>query len=276
MTQTVPLTITLGASYTGLLIGYSVLDIDRVEYSAFTTTNVAESSVAGTYYVAGGVVVPDAGGYIVVSETDGEVVPTITDLIDVAVDATAVNVTYLAGTLLTESVAGRLAAAFKKFFDVQTPVSTTESVNQGGDAHAAVTALAAVFEGITSLPKWLRGLFRKDAMDATAKAEVNASGGVFDEATDSLEAIRDRGDAAWSQSGSGLYSETITVDDGTNPLDGVLVQVATDAAYSNVIRSGYTNDLGQWTFRCDTPGTYYGRAELAGKNVREFTITVSA
>jgi hypothetical protein len=60
-----------------------------------------------------------------------------------------------------------------------------------GDAYAAVTTLAAVFSGITSLPKWLRGLFRKDAMDSTAKSEVNTGGGTFDETTDSLEAIKD-------------------------------------------------------------------------------------
>lgn len=59
---------------------------------------------------------------------------------------------------------------------------------QSGDAYSAVTTL---FTGITSVAKWMRGLYRKDAMDATAKSEVNSSGGTFDEATDSLQAIRD-------------------------------------------------------------------------------------
>lgn len=54
-----------------------------------------------------------------------------------------------------------------------------------------LTAYTAHFAGITSLAKWLRGLYRKDAMDATAKSEVNTGGGAFDETSDSLEANRD-------------------------------------------------------------------------------------
>jgi hypothetical protein len=59
------------------------------------------------------------------------------------------------------------------------------------------SASTGILTGITSLPEWLRGLYRKDAMDATAKTELNLGGGAYDEATDSNEAQRDRGDAAW-------------------------------------------------------------------------------
>lgn len=52
----------------------------------------------------------------------------------------------------------------------------------------SVGAIATILSGITSLAKLLRGLYRKDAMDATAKSEVNDGGGTFNEATDSLEA----------------------------------------------------------------------------------------
>ena len=79
----------------------------------------------------------------------------------------------------------------------------------------SVDVIAAVFPGITSLATWLRGLFRKDAMDATAKSEINAGAGAFNEATDSLEAIRDRGDAAWItgvDSYISITDEIISVD----------------------------------------------------------------
>jgi hypothetical protein len=49
-----------------------------------------------------------------------------------------VDINKILGTLLTESDAGYLAAAFKKLFDVATPVLTTASVNQTGDAYAIV------------------------------------------------------------------------------------------------------------------------------------------
>lgn len=48
---------------------------------------------------------------------------------------------------------------------------------------------ATLFAGITSLGAWFRGIFRKDAMDAAAKIEVNLGGGTYDETTDSNEAI---------------------------------------------------------------------------------------
>ena len=72
MTQTVAATCVLGPGLTGLAIGVTVLNIDGTEYAAFSTSGVAETSVAGTYRKADGVVVPDAGGYLVwgVSGTD--------------------------------------------------------------------------------------------------------------------------------------------------------------------------------------------------------------
>lgn len=81
MAQTVPLVAQLGAGSTGLAIGYTVLNLDRTVYAAFSTTGVGESDVPGTYYVRGGVAVPDAGGYIVVGESG-------TDLVEVSVDPT--------------------------------------------------------------------------------------------------------------------------------------------------------------------------------------------
>lgn len=71
-----------------------------------------------------------------------------------------------------------------------------------GSVGKLIVDTSAKFSGITSLAHWLRGMIRKDTMDATAKAEINESDGSYDEATDSLQAIRDRGDAAWA-TGSG-------------------------------------------------------------------------
>lgn len=86
MTQTVPATAVLGPGATGLTIGYRVLNLDGTEYSAFTTDDVAETSTAGTYRVANGVVAPDAGGYIVFGTA-------LVDYAEATVDSTAVNVT---------------------------------------------------------------------------------------------------------------------------------------------------------------------------------------
>ena len=69
MTQTEPLTIAVNVS--GLLLGYKVLNLDRTQYAAFTTTGMAEVGSSGVYAVAGGVEVPAAGGYVQVWTDDG-------------------------------------------------------------------------------------------------------------------------------------------------------------------------------------------------------------
>lgn len=71
---------------------------------------------------------------------------------------------------------------------------------------AGVTSLlaripSALFSGITSLAHWLGAMAGKQAANGTAQTEIRATGagsGTYDPTTDSQEAIRDRGDAAWA------------------------------------------------------------------------------
>ncbi len=89
------------------------------------------------------------------------------------------DLTQILGAAIT-GTAAQIVAAFTKLFDVVTPVFTSASINQTGDTFAK-------FTGITLLANWLRGLARSDVMDATAKTQLNAGGGTYDEVTDSLE-----------------------------------------------------------------------------------------
>lgn len=99
MAQIIPLVAQLGSANTGLNLGYTVLNLDRTVYAAFSVTGVGESNVPGTYYVSGGVTLPDAGGYIVVGESGS-------DMVEVAVDAapptTAENASQVRTELTTE------------------------------------------------------------------------------------------------------------------------------------------------------------------------------
>lgn len=59
---------------------------------------------------------------------------------------------------------------------------------------------STLFTGITSLGQWLGLIAGKQTGNSTARTELRATGagsGTFDETTDSVEALRDRGDAAW-------------------------------------------------------------------------------
>lgn len=84
--------------------------------------------------------------------------------------------------------------------------TTINVVNTLTNDPAGVTTLlaripAALFSGITSMAQWLGLIAGKQVGNATARTELRATGagsGAFDETTDSQEAIRDRGDAAWT------------------------------------------------------------------------------
>lgn len=72
MTQNINLSAALGASKTGLSIGYRVLNMNGTTQIAFTTSNVVESNVDGTYIVTVPVAISDDGGRVIfgVSGTD--------------------------------------------------------------------------------------------------------------------------------------------------------------------------------------------------------------
>lgn len=93
-------------------------------------------------------------------------------------------------------------------------------------------------------------------------AELNDMAGTgFVSATDSLEAIRDRGDAAWItanlQGGGAIaFTYTLTNEVGGAPIEGAEVWATTDIAGANTIARGFTDNFGQVTFALDA-GTYY-------------------
>lgn len=96
---------------------------------------------------------------------------------------------------------------------------------------------STLFQGITSLGQWLGAMAGKQTADATALTEINATGagsGTFSGgAADSLEAIRDRGDAAWTTGSGGSGSVSISI----TPLKGQQEQRVID---SDLV--GYIND----------------------------------
>ncbi len=116
---------------------------------------------------------------------------------------------------------------------------------------------STLFSGITSLAQWLGLMTGKQVGDSTSRTELRATGagsGTFDETTGSLEAIGDKaiptvesidtqlsgthGAGQWSHTsgGTGARTVTITVDDGTDPLENANVRV-TQGAESYVLET---------------------------------------
>lgn len=193
MAQTVPATVVLGPGMTGLAIGYRILTLARATHSAFTTTNVAETSTAGTYAVTGGVSAPDAGGYIVwgVSGTDyaeGNIDPVITAS-DIATSVWASGTRTLTsfGTLVADiwanvtrtltSGGGASAAdiwAYASRTLTQTAAEVQAAVSGSDLTVTRAVTFSATLTGLTVPSGWDKIYFtvKKYASDSDANAYV--------------------------------------------------------------------------------------------------------
>lgn len=155
MSQTVPATAALGPGKTELAIGYRVLNLNRTTYSAFTTTNVAESPASsGTYAVSGGIVAPDAGGYVIFGVSG-------TDYAEGTIDPASPTVAAIQSglsTLTTSDIDARLAA-----YDAAT-----------GTEAAAILAAIAALNNLSSAGAQAAASAALAAYDAATGADVTA------------------------------------------------------------------------------------------------------
>jgi hypothetical protein len=142
---------------------------------------------------------------------------------------------------------------------------------------ALVTRIpATLFAGITSLANWLGAIAGKTA-DSTTRTQINATtaGANFNETTDSLEAIRDRGDAAWitgaTGQGSGARIVTITVrDSSASPVEAATVRVYR----AGETYAGVTNASGVTSFSLDD-ATFTVAITAAGFSFTPVSLVVS-
>lgn len=77
MTQSIPIAVQLGPAYTGDTIHYRILNGDGTEYATWSSTNVTEVGLTGTFFVAGLVSAPDSGGYLEFSNDGSTILSTI-------------------------------------------------------------------------------------------------------------------------------------------------------------------------------------------------------
>jgi hypothetical protein len=104
------------------------------------------------------------------------------------------------------------------------PLATSSALST---AAGNITTILGKFTGITLLARWL-GILGGKTADSTTLTEFNATTGgtSYNNTTDSMEAIRDRGDAAWitgSGGGSGGTTTIVTLQAVAGISPGVIV-----------------------------------------------------
>lgn len=128
---------------------------------------------------------------------------------------------------------------------------------------AGVTTLlsrvpSGIFTGMTSLAQWLGLIAGKQTGDSTARTEVRATGagsGTFDETTDSVQALRDRGDAAWiTATGFSTLSGADVLTQVNAALDAVIADsIPADGTRPSLRQAAYLNT--QFLFERSVSGT---------------------
>jgi hypothetical protein len=181
------------------------------------------------------------------------------------------NLLQINNEYLTEGATGRLAAAFSTQYNVATPVFTNaisvatstelakvpksdSNVTWNATAAAQIQSEAAdaltAYDPPTNAEMEARTLVA--ANYATAAAQTAIQGATFDTATDSLEALRNRGDAAWATAtgfsthsasdvwavGTRVLTAGTNIQLPANGLDLILVESGISAG------AGLTNDTG--------------------------------
>ncbi len=155
------------------------------------------------------------------------------------------------------------STAIRQYHDVEVEAANTTLI-EGLDATTQLETAAAAGGDATAATQTtiLSNLATVDTVVGSLVAGQTAiKGATFDTATDSLEAIRDRGDAAWITGGAGtgaveiVYNVSIPEETGT-PVASVLVQVSTDSLGANIQWTQLTDAFGNASFNLD-PGTYY-------------------
>lgn len=192
--------------------------------------------------------------------------------------------TTIAGYIDTE-VAAILAAVDTEVAAIKAKTDNLPSdPADQSQVEAAITAATSGLATAAKLLKYVQLLARKDAAIATDNATeltaINASGGsgagAYANTTDSQEALRDRGDAAWTTGSSvlGSGSEAIRIRclNGADPVDGAAVWITTDSAGTNVVAGTVYTDATGYTplillDGAASPGvTYYVWRQASGVN----------
>lgn len=148
--------------------------------------------------------------------------------------------------------AGRMAAQVQGIDDIDFPVTQLASLETAMQNRIEANDLDHLIQVAAGIEEPTDGSYLDQIMNVDGAQ-------TFDAATDSLEAIRDRGDAAWfTCAGVGAVRHTVTVEDGSgNPIADADVWITSDEDGTTTVASGRSDSNGKFYFWGDTGVTYW-------------------
>jgi len=228
---------------TGYNLGGGSVVAASVSGAVGSVTGNVGGNVSGSVGSISGVTFPTHFEDLSITDTDGHVTAgTVSDKTGYSLAADQSGVTI--GTVNT--LTGHTAQTGDSFARLGAPAGASVSADVAAvktDTGNLVTRITStLFSGITSLAEWLGLIAGKQTGDATARTELRGTGagsGTFDETADSLEAVRDRGDTAWT---TGAGGSAPTVEEIRTEMDSNSTQLAAIVADTNELQT----NQGDW------------------------------
>ena len=221
---------------------------DTVRLSDTLTANPASGGITSSSFASGAITAASIAADAI---TDAKV----------ASDVTIASVTGAVGSV-TGNVGGNVVGSIGS---VGSGGITSSSFASGAITAASIAAdaigaseLAA--DAVAEIQSGLSTLTQANIRTAVGLASAN-----LDTQFDDLAALLN----------SGIYSYSDTVTDGTDPLDGVQVELYSDSGLTTFITKTTTNSIGQFTVYSDTSGTHYLSLQKAGYVFPTTTVTLA-
>ena len=221
---------------------------DTVRLSDTLTANPASGGITSSSFASGAITAASIAADAI---TDAKV----------ASDVTIASVTGAVGSV-TGDVGGNVVGSIGS---VGSGGITSSSFASGAITAASIAAdaigaseLAA--DAVAEIQSGLSTLTQANIRTAVGLASAN-----LDTQFDDLAALLN----------SGIYSYSDTVTDGTDPLDGVQVELYSDSGLTTFITKTTTNSIGQFTVYSDTAGTHYLSLQKAGYVFPTTTVTLA-
>ena len=171
----------------------------------------------------------DLGASVLISSGTG------TGQLDVTSGVIKANLVQILGTILTET-AGYLAAGFKKFFNVATPVFTMESVNQSANNDTKITSLQGSLSTVDGKVD--------DILADTGELQTDfVNGGRLDLLVDGIKAKTDLIPASPAAVGSKMDIVDAPSSAGKTALANAAADQVWDEAASGHVAAGSTGAL---------------------------------
>jgi hypothetical protein len=173
------------------------------------------------------------------------------------------------GSLASGDVSGNLPCEVKAQDNIDFGALQKASLNAA--TPASVQNIAANGSGFTALGD--ARLVNLDSAVSTRLAGASYTTPPTASAIDSvLTAAHGAGDWTTEKTGSSTYTDTIT--DGTDPIEGVQVELYSDSGYSTLVAVEETDINGSFTFNVN-PATYYVRCVKSGYTFTDFSKVVT-